>query len=293
VPVGLVVYGNNIYVVDSGNSRIQEFNSSGTYVTQWGSYGSGIGQFNGPVGLAVDSTGNNVYVVDSGNSRIEKFTSNGTYVTQWGSSGSGIGQFYEPSAVAVYGNNIYVVDNGNARIQEFTSSGTYVTQWGSSGSGNGQFSFFDGQFNYAPSGMAVDGSGNVYVADYNNSRIQKFNSSGTYLTQWGSSGSGNGQFNGPVGLAVYGNNIYVADTYNNLVQVFVTQTASTDIGLRVYDGTATIKVACEPAGILTSKLRISKSGITYGILLVPTSDPSASKIRIQTSTGPMALQKLP
>jgi hypothetical protein len=70
-------------------------------------------------------------------------------------------------------------------------------------------------------------------------------------------------------------------------------TATADIGLRAFDGTSTIKVACEPAGTLTSKLRISKSGTTYGILLVNPSDPKASKVHIQTSTGVMALQKLP
>ena len=65
----------------------------------------------------------------------------------------------------------------------------YLTQWGSQGSGDGQFMF--------PTGVAVDGDGDVYVADRDNNRIQKFTSSGGYLTQWGSYGSGNGQFNTP------------------------------------------------------------------------------------------------
>ena len=69
--------------------------------------------------------------------------------------------------------------------------------------------------------------------------------------------------------------------------------STADIGLRAFDGTSTIKVACEPAGTLTSKLRVSKSGTTYGILLVTPTDPNASKVHIQTSTGVMALQKLP
>jgi hypothetical protein len=74
---------NNVYV-----AAVVKFDSSGNYLTQWGGYGSGNGQFDEPVGIAVDS-GNNVYVVDTGNCRVEKFDSSGGYLTQWGSYGIG------------------------------------------------------------------------------------------------------------------------------------------------------------------------------------------------------------
>jgi DNA-binding beta-propeller fold protein YncE len=64
--------GGNVYVADTENNRIQKFTSSGTYLTQWGSFGQGNGQFAAPYGVAVDS-GGNVYVVDAGHSRIEVF----------------------------------------------------------------------------------------------------------------------------------------------------------------------------------------------------------------------------
>jgi DNA-binding beta-propeller fold protein YncE len=66
-----------------------------TYLTQWGSFGSGNGQFNGPNDVATDGSGN-VYVADVGNDRIQKFTNTGAYLTQWGSFGSGAGQFSAP-----------------------------------------------------------------------------------------------------------------------------------------------------------------------------------------------------
>ena len=67
----------------------------------------------------------------------------------------------------------------------------------------------------------------------------------------------------------------------------------TDCGLRGYDGTSTIKFACEPAGTLTSKFRINKNGVTYGVVLVSTADAMASKFRINTSSGIKALKRLP
>ncbi|MDP6314547.1 MAG: hypothetical protein QGF76_09755, partial [Arenicellales bacterium] len=90
---------------------------------------------------------------------------------------------------------------------------TFEKKWGSRGSGNGQF--------YHPYGIAFDGSGNVYVADTYNHRVQVFDSSGNFLRKWGSRGSANGQFRYPPGIAVDGSgNVYVADTYNHRVQVF-------------------------------------------------------------------------
>ena len=122
-----------------GNNRVQKFNSSGGFLTKWGSLGTGNGQFTAPQGIATDSSGN-VYVADTGNNRIQKFDSSGTFVTAWGSLGIGNGQFSSPSGVATDSlGNVYVADAGNTRIQKFTSGGAFIAKWGSVGSGNGQF----------------------------------------------------------------------------------------------------------------------------------------------------------
>src|SRR5205823_1205028 len=84
------------------------------------------------------------------------------------------------------------------------NSGAFLTTWGSAGSGDGQFAY--------PGGVAVDGSGNVFVADTGNDRVQKFTNTGTFLTKWGSPGTGDGQFSLPEGVAVDGSgNVFVTD----------------------------------------------------------------------------------
>ena len=218
-PGGMAVDASgNVYVADYGNHRVQKFTSTGAYVAQWGTHGSGNGQFNGPEGVAVDA-GGNVYVADFGNNRIQKFTGTGVYLTQWGSFGSGAGQLNCPLGVAVDASgNVYVADNLNGRIQKFTDTGAYLTQWG------------NGLFN-GPTGLAVDASGNVYVGDTGHSGIhhncvQKFTASGVYLTQWGTEGSGDGQFAGPsyggpweVAVDASGS-VYAVDHGNHRVQRF-------------------------------------------------------------------------
>ncbi len=184
-----------------------------TFLTKWGSLGTGDRQFKYPADLAVDSSGY-VYVADKDNNRIQKFGPNGTFITKWGSLGSGDGQVRYPRGIAVDSSgNIYVADTFNRRIQKFGPDGAFITKWGSRGSGDGQFNL--------PSAIATDSSGNVYVADTGNSRIQKFGPDGAFITKWGSQGSSDGQFDSPSGIAADSSgNVYVADEGNNRIQRF-------------------------------------------------------------------------
>ncbi len=106
--------------------------------------------------------------------------------------------------------SIFVLSGGAARAED---SPTFTLKWGTQG-------IADGQFN-RPRGLAMDSSGNLYVADTENHRIQKFSSAGAFISQWGSQGTGNGQFSRPYGIAVDSSgNLYVADTENNRIQKF-------------------------------------------------------------------------
>ncbi len=204
------------YVIDNGY-RVQKFNPTGVYVGQWGTFGSGNGQFSYACGIAIDAN-NNVYVMDMGNSRVQKFTIDGVYITQWGGYG-----YYDYSnspysrgafALALDASaNVYVADGPNLRVTKHSSNGTLITTWG------GTFGNGDGQFT-DPRGIAVDASGYVYVSD-RSGRIQKFTSSGTFVSKWGTAGSGNGQFSELDAICVdVSGNIFAVDKGNARVQKF-------------------------------------------------------------------------
>lgn len=201
-------------------SETVSLSGSISYVSQFGSSGSGDGQFSELKSVEIDSLGN-IYVLDSGNSRVQKFDSDGTYLSQFGSAGTGNGQFQTPYDIAIDSSgNIYVADAENFRVQKFDSNGTYLSQFGSFGTDNGEF--------ILPASVAIDSSGNIYVSDAGvyideESRIQKFDSDGTYLSQFGSTGSGDGEFYLPLSLYIDSeDNIYVSDSSpsENRIQKF-------------------------------------------------------------------------
>ncbi|MEX0992769.1 MAG: hypothetical protein WDZ37_02120 [Solirubrobacterales bacterium] len=141
-----------------------------------------------------------------------------------GSSGSGNGEFLLPTDVVYANGNVYVSDLGNNRIQRFTFDGAYLQRWGAGG-GSGAPGTGDGEFS-SPFGISTDGQGNVYVADADNNRVQKFGPLGQFIARWGanggngSSGVGDAEFSNPFSVAVdpSSGHVYVADTGNSRIQ---------------------------------------------------------------------------
>ena len=211
-PSGLAVGPTgNVYIADTWNNRVQEFNSNGGFITKWGSSGSGDGQFSAPLGMAVSSTGT-VYVADSDNYRVQKFTASGGFITKWGYQGSTINTFDKPCGLAVGDGDsgVYVTETINHRLKEFTSSGGLEEIW------SGVF----GPFNW-PYGIAISPSGEIYVVDSAISLVEKMDSNGAAELSWGGHGPWNGQFIGPTCVAINANSeVYVADSGNNRIQIF-------------------------------------------------------------------------
>ena len=238
-PFGVAVDSSGtVYVADLLNNRIRKITPASVVTTFAGSglasFADGTGtaaQFNNPTGVAVDSSGT-VYVADAANHRIRKITPAGVVTTLAGSTqgfadGTGTAaQFNVPYDVAVDSSGtVYVADYNNNRIRKITPAGVVTSLAGSGGlPGSLDGTGTGAQFN-APSGVAVDSSGMVYVADYANHRIRKITPAGVVTTfAGGAQGYLDGtstaaQFNSPLGVAVDSSGtVYVGDYGNQRIR---------------------------------------------------------------------------
>jgi tripartite motif-containing protein 71 len=130
----------DVAVDPSGNvfvtvNNIQKFTNNGKFIREWGTEGSGNGQFDNPYGIAIDPNGY-VFVTDNVNDRIQKFSNTGKYIRQWGSVGPGKGLYDHPSGIALDSKGfVFVVDNINDTIRRFTNTGHATGEWNGIGSG--------------------------------------------------------------------------------------------------------------------------------------------------------------
>jgi sugar lactone lactonase YvrE len=230
-------------VADTYNSTIRKITNNEGVSTLAGladNTGStnGVGsnaRFNYPFAVAVDALGI-VYVADTYNSTIRKITAGGltsTFAGLAGNSGSADGtnslaRFNLPQGIAVDNRgNVYVADTGNNTIRKITTNGVVSTLAGLAGnSGDADGTGINARFDY-PTGVAIDGAGDVYVADHGNNTIRKILSDGSVSTLAGLVGGGSSdgtgtdaQFWSPSGMAVDSDgNVYIADTGNNTIRV--------------------------------------------------------------------------
>jgi tripartite motif-containing protein 71 len=191
-------------VTDDGNSRIQKFDSTGNLIKILGLISLDPGHIVDPTGIARDSK-DNIYTVDRYTGNIQKFDSTGNLIKKWGFNDTGNIQINNPGGIAVDSkDNVYVTDYNSNTVSKFNSNGNYILNWKTSN----------------PEDITIDLKDNVYVTNYIG--VVKFDSTGNLVTQWGSYGSGNGQFNGSNGIAVNSiGNVYVTDGGNNRIQLFV------------------------------------------------------------------------
>jgi uncharacterized protein (TIGR03437 family) len=252
-PVGIAVdSAGNVYVSDAGNCAVREI-SGGIMSTIAGTLGkcgfAGDGSqankamLSFPDGVAVDASGN-IYIADTANQRIRRVTG-GNISTIAGTSTAGfsgdgaaaaLATFSSPQGVAVDASgNIYVADVNNNRVRRFVPGGNIATFAGTATSigdgGPSTQAILD-----QPASVAVDSSGNLYIADTGENRIRKVTPSGTITTIVGNGQAGRGGDNGPAASATLSSpsgvavdaagNLYIADAGNNVIRKV---TASTGV----------------------------------------------------------------
>jgi sugar lactone lactonase YvrE len=256
-PYGIYIkkIGNKeaVYVVDSGNNRIERFDTSGN-IWAWLSGGSiggedkTAGKFEMPINIFVDKS-NNMFIADMYNGRVQKFDSDGNVKFLIGDYNTNI--LIQPVGVTCdSGGNIYVVDKIRNHIKKFSSAGSYISTFGLFNNSSDIYIFNDeiyvsdtgnhcivkydifgnkkatiGSFGYkidelnAPKGIYVD-KNYIYVIDGNYVKI--FNKDGNFFTYiGGGTGESKGLFNEPSDVAADElGNLYITDTENNRVTVF-------------------------------------------------------------------------
>jgi len=250
LPMGVAVdKSGNVYIADTANNSIREVTTDGIINTICGdTYPGFLGdtgnaqsaELNHPSDVILDSSGN-IYIADTNNARIRQITTAGVINTYAGSGSTGFAgdggsatlttvAMSAPLGLAVDSSgNLFIVENGDSRIRKVDTKGNISTIAGNGTagfSGDGSTAV-NAEMNF-PTGIAIDSSGNLYIADFLNLRIRKIDSSGNINSVAGNgvlSFSGDGgpafsaQMNSPQGVAAdSAGNLYVSDTNNNVVR---------------------------------------------------------------------------
>ncbi len=213
------------YLLDLFAGRVLKLNTQGQFVNQWGRSGSAPGQLLFPTGVAVDSLGF-VYVADAGQNAISKFDANGVFITRWGVAGSGPGELSAPYRLAFdLLDSLYVTELLNDRVSVFSAPAgddpsaphDFDFSFGESGNGPGQMR--------EPQGIAVDESGNIFVASAINNRVQKFSPGGVLLSEWGEASTNSavlvpGRFSLASAVAINRQDEVLVGDFSRWIQVF-------------------------------------------------------------------------
>ena len=247
-PTGLAVdRSGNVYIADPERNTVRRVDSRGTISTVAGTGERGYGgdgglavdaQLSGPIGVAVDADGN-IYFSDIGNDRIRRVSAKGIITTfagtgEEGYSGDGgpavEAQLSAPRGLAVDSSgNLYIADTRNHAIRRVDTTGTITTVAGSGERGNGGDggAAVEARLN-TPRDIAVDGSGNLYIADTRTSTVRQVDTAGIITTiagtgEQGYSGDGgsavSAQLSAPYRVSVDGSgNLFIADTWNHRVR---------------------------------------------------------------------------
>ena len=212
-PLYIAVAPNGeVYVTDRSTGTVSIYGLDGKYKSQFVPKTDEKDFAWSPLGIAIDAS-SNVYVSDAtkGQHRILVFDKNGNLKLKFGKEGNAQGDFEYPNSLTVdKKGNIYVSDSNNGRIQVFDKTGKFKQLIGKSGKNSVGH----------PVGIAIDGNNRLNVVDTFGHNIMVYDLTGKYLYKFGEFGTKDGQFMFPMGLAAYGNTVYVVDREGKRLQVW-------------------------------------------------------------------------
>ncbi len=197
----------NVYVVDTGNHRIQKFAPDRTFLLAWGSAGDGDGQFLTPLSIAIGPDGS-VYVSDGDRRDVQVFDADGRFLVVTGTYELDDGKPSAVSSVAVDGQGfVWVTDQANHRIARFGPDGAFLDSWGVRGTRPGEV--------FSPRDLAIDGAGLVYMIDSNVHRVQLFAPDGRFLAETRSNPTRPDSFSAPQAIALGRDGIvFISDDFS-------------------------------------------------------------------------------
>jgi hypothetical protein len=197
--------GKDIYITDSKSATVYRFD--GKKVTPFISNG-----LNRPTGICANIKEKKLYIVDTGDHSVKIYSFDGQMLGEIGEHGDAAAGFNFPTFISSYKQNRFIViDAMNYQIKQFDNDGKLYSAFGEEGDGPGTFS--------RPKGLAVDRDNHIWVVDNLFDNVQLFDEDGRILLVIGSSGQQPGQFWSPAGIDIYNDTVYIADTFNNRIQI--------------------------------------------------------------------------
>ena len=209
-PVGVLPDGDDVYVSDTGLSRIAVFDPEGNFRRFVGAEGD----LDGPVGMALAGEPRRLFVTDTRLHEVRVFDRDGRMVSRFGGRGEERGQFYHPLGIATGGGDtLYVVDSFHFAVQAFDLDGRYLFSFGHRPGGVGTMA--------RPRAIAMDSDRHLYVTDALSHNVQVYGRGGDLLFRFGAEGVDPGRFRLPAGICITRDDrIYVVDSINQRIQEF-------------------------------------------------------------------------
>ena len=189
-------FDQTLLISDTGNNRIARFSTSGTFFSEFGTSGTGDGEFDAPQGITTDEAGN-IYVVDVDNHRVQVFDTDGNFIRAFGGTTPGNYYLEFPKDIEVLSNGDIVVTSQNSNlIKKFNDSGVYITEWATT----------------LPQYITKATDDSIWVAGYDQKSILRFSDTGSLTAEIKNSGTTAGRFSNPYNYDYDSSgNIYVID----------------------------------------------------------------------------------